>query len=115
MTDIDNRKRAEEKLGWDEEEFRQIPEAIPKGIHVLHTDGTVLYANQTVLNYLGFTLQDVRREDYRARVFHPEDLARVREECRKGLAGDVPFSGPVLKYHPGPRLPQPRKKLSKLR
>ena len=55
----------------------------------MHTDGTVLYANQTVLNYLGFTLQDVRRD--RARVFHCEDLARVREECRKGLAGDVPF------------------------
>src|SRR6266481_676355 len=91
MIDIDNRKRAEEKQGWDEEEFRQIPDAVPKGIHVLHTDGTVLYANQTVLNYLGFTLQDVRREDYRARVFHREDLVRVREECRKGLAGDVPF------------------------
>jgi formate hydrogenlyase transcriptional activator len=90
MIDIDNRKSTREKLGLDEEEFRQIPDAIPKGIHVLHTDGTVLYANQTVLNYLGFTLQDVRRDDYRARVFHPEDLARV-EECHKGLAGDVPF------------------------
>ncbi len=91
MIDIDDGKRAEEKLRRSEEEFRQIPEAIPKGIRVLHTDGTVLYANQTVLNYLGFTLQEVQREDYRACVFHPEDLTRVREEFRKGLAGDIPF------------------------
>ena len=61
------------------------------GIHVLGTDGSVLYANQAVLDYTGLTLDDVRKEDYRARFFHPEDGDRLREQRREALTRAVPF------------------------
>src|SRR5262245_32725157 len=61
------------------------------GIHVLGTDGSVLYANQSVLDYTGLTLDDVRKEDYRARFFHPEDGERLLEQRREALTRAVPF------------------------
>jgi len=39
----------------------------------------------------GLTLEEVRKEDYRARVFHPEDVERLREERRVALTRPVPF------------------------
>ena len=61
------------------------------GVHVLRTDGSVLYVNQAVLDYTGLTLEDVRREDYRARYFHPEDVARLRGESQEALTRAVAF------------------------
>ena len=51
----------------------------------------MLYANQAVLDYTGLTLEDVQKEDYRSRVFHPEDVERLREERREALTRAVPF------------------------
>src|SRR4029077_7952382 len=50
-TDIEDRKRAEEKLRQDEIELRQIADAIPHNIVVIRPDGTRLYANRTFLEY----------------------------------------------------------------
>src|SRR5215813_9258309 len=65
--------------------------AIPTLIHVLRTDGSVLYVNPMALDYTGLTLEEVQKEDYRARVFHPEDVERLREERRQALTRPVPF------------------------
>ena len=42
-------------------------------------------ANQTALDYTGVTLEDVQKGDYRARLFHPEDVERLREERGEAL------------------------------
>ena len=91
LTDIDDRKKAEEALKSSERNLRLITNVIPSHIHVLRPDGSVLYANQTVLDYTGLTLEDVQKEDYRARVFHPDDVERVEEERRDALTREVPF------------------------
>src|SRR5262249_24512576 len=88
---LDDRKKAEEALRTNERNLSLITNVIPSFIHVLRTDGSVLYVNQAVLGYTGLTLEDVRREDYRARVIHPEDLERLREECEGALRRPVPF------------------------
>jgi len=80
-----------EKLKTEEAELRRMTDAIASYIYVLGRDGTALYANQTVLDYTGLTLEDVQREDQRARVFHPEDLERLREERHEALARGMPF------------------------
>ena len=36
-------------------------------------------------------MQEVLTSDFRARIFHPEDLQRVREDKEGGLAGGLPF------------------------
>jgi PAS domain S-box-containing protein len=80
-----------EQIRAEETELRRMTDAIATFIYVLRPDGTALYANQTVLDYIGLTLEDVQREDHLARVFHPEDVERLREERHEALARGTPF------------------------
>src|SRR5262245_60735051 len=79
-TDIEGRKRAEERLGPDEVKLRQSAQAITQTIIVLAPDGTALYANQSMLDFSGLTMEAVRAPDFRTRFFHPEDVERLRDE-----------------------------------
>jgi PAS domain S-box-containing protein len=90
-TDIDDLKQTEAKLREDERELRRITDAIPQTIVIQDPDGTPIYANQAVLDYTGLTMEDVITSDFRARIFHPEDLERLREERRAALARGLPF------------------------
>jgi PAS domain S-box-containing protein len=80
-----------EQIKAEETELRRMTDAIASYIYVLRPDGTALYANQTVLDYTGLTLEDVQREDHRAHIFHPEDVERLREERHQALARSEPF------------------------
>ena len=51
--DIDDRKRAEQKLAQDEADLRTITDAIRQSIVVLAPDGTTLYANRVALDHTG--------------------------------------------------------------
>ncbi len=75
----------------DEEELRRITDLIAQSIIVLNPDGSLIYANRFVLDYFGLTLEDVQAQGFRERVFHPEDVARLRDERRERLLGDIPF------------------------
>jgi formate hydrogenlyase transcriptional activator len=90
-TDIEDRKRAETKLLEDERELRRITDAIPQTIVVLDPSGDPLYANQAVLEYTGLTMQEVLSSEFRARMFHPEDVEKVREERQAAYARGLPF------------------------
>src|SRR5215467_3070665 len=50
LTDIDDRKRAEQKLSQSEQELRTITDAIANPIVVLAPDGTTLYVNKVALD-----------------------------------------------------------------
>ena len=84
LTDIDDRKKAEGNLSL-------MINAIPTFIHVLRPDGSVLDVNQAVLDYMGIALEEVRREDYQTRFFHPEDVERMRDKRQEALALSEPF------------------------
>jgi formate hydrogenlyase transcriptional activator len=90
-TDIEDRKRAETKLLEDERELRRITDAIPHTIVVLDSKGHALYANQAMLDDTGLTMQDVLTSDFRARIYHPEDLERALKDRAGGLARGLPF------------------------
>jgi PAS domain S-box-containing protein len=88
------RSRAALKLAFDdiktsEGELRQTVDAIPQTIVVLGPDGSVVYANRTVHEYVGLSTEELMKNDFRERVFHPEDLARLRELRRGGFSGTV--------------------------
>jgi formate hydrogenlyase transcriptional activator len=86
------RKRAEEKLRQDEWELRRITDAIPEAVGVLRPDGTVLHANKVVLDYTGMTLEDLNSpDDFRTRLFHPDDFERVRDRRQNALEYGAPF------------------------
>jgi len=90
-TDIDALKEAEAKLREDERALRRITDAIPHTIVVQDPDGMPVYANRAVLDYAGLTMSDVLTSDFRARIFHAEDLTRVREQRQAALARGLPF------------------------
>jgi len=80
-----------EKIKKSETELREIVDVIPQTIIVLNPDGKAIYANRVALEYTGLSLDVVRADDFRARVFHPDDVQRLREERHKALSGAVPF------------------------
>ena len=90
--EITERRRAEEKLRQDEQELRRITDAIPQTIVVLGPDGRNLYANQAMLDYTGLTLDEVMAADFRARVYHPDDVERLHDERQEALARGIPFA-----------------------
>ena len=93
-TDIEDRKRAEKKLGQNERELRQVIDYLPQHVLVLDAEGFLLQANQRLLDYSGHTLQEMQgvgTDERHQRDLHPDDLERARSERRCGLSGGVPF------------------------
>jgi len=90
-TEIEDRKRAEEKLRQDERELRRITDAIDQRIAVHGPDGKILYVNRAMREYSGLGVEDVMADDFRARLVHPDDLERSRDERQHGLECGSPF------------------------
>ncbi len=87
-------KRAEEKLRQDERELRQLIDFLPQHVLVLDTEGFLLQANRKLLDYNGYTLEEMQgpgSNERHQRDLHPDDLERARSERRRGLASGVPF------------------------
>src|SRR6266404_5148458 len=87
-------KRTEEKLRQDERELRQLIDFLPQHVLVLDREGSLLQANQMMLDYNGHTLEEMQgpgTDERHMRDLHPDDLERARSERRSGLASGVPF------------------------
>jgi len=80
VMDVTERKLAEAALRQRERELQQLIDVVPHNILVFGADGIPVYANEGLRDYFGFTLEDVQADDFRARVYHPDDLDRVRTE-----------------------------------
>ena len=90
-TDIEDRKRTEEKLRQSETELEQIVDTIAQLVLFLRPDGRALHANTFLLQYTGLSPEDLKEEDFRNRVFHPEDVERLQEERKQALLQGLPF------------------------
>jgi PAS domain S-box-containing protein len=98
MPDVDPKRsqpermeHAEAQLYQEPEELRGIVDHIPQNIIVLNPSGKAIYANRVALEYTGLSLNEVQSDDFRDRVFHHEDVQRLRENRQKSLSGTVPF------------------------
>jgi formate hydrogenlyase transcriptional activator len=80
-----------EKIKKSEAQLREILDAIAQLIVVLHPDGTLRYANEAVLDYTGLSFEDAMAPTFRARLLHPEDVARLQDERRDALSRGLPF------------------------
>ena len=83
-SDIDDLKRAHIEL-------RHITDAIEVVIVVQSPEGLPLYTNRVASDYMGFSVEDVGAQNWRARVLHPDDIERLREERHAALQRPVPF------------------------
>ncbi len=84
-------RHAFEALRRDEQELREITDAIAQTIAVLDPSGGPIYANRALLDYTGLVPQDVRSRDIHKRIVHPEDVARWTEFRRQAFARGAPF------------------------
>ena len=88
--DITERKQAEDKIREQEVELRQILDAAPQFLFVLGSDGSRLYANQSVLEFRGLTVEEWQKLDFRER-FHPDDVERMAREREHALSSGSPL------------------------
>jgi PAS domain S-box-containing protein len=89
--DVTAARIAEDKIRQNERELRQVVDTIAQFVIFLNPEGRALYANVFTLEYTGLSLEDIKAEDFRARIFHPEDVERLREERKKALLFGAPF------------------------
>src|SRR5208282_4393060 len=89
-TDIDDQKRAEEKIRQSEKEARQLLDLSPLHIAELGPDGARLYTNRAALDYHGITLEEWQNADLR-QVLHPQDVGLVINELPAKFRNGSPF------------------------
>jgi PAS domain S-box-containing protein len=89
-TDIDDQKRAEEKLRESEYESRLIVDSIPGLIAVLNVNGEIERVSQPVLDYFGRSLEELRQwavDD----TIHPDDRSGYLQAFERSFAAGDPF------------------------
>jgi PAS domain S-box-containing protein len=89
VTDITERKEAEEKIREQEAELRQLVDLVPQLIAVYGPNRERLYANRTALNYLGINLDEWRCKNFAASA-HPEDSERLKSYADRALSSGAP-------------------------
>jgi PAS domain S-box-containing protein len=90
LTDIEERKRAEDALRESERESRLIVDSIPGLVATLTPAGAIEVVNDQVLAYCGRTLEQL--QDWATGdTVHPEDLPRVIEITSQSMMSGDPY------------------------
>ena len=90
LTEIDDKKRAEDKIRQSEKEARQLLDLSPLHITELGPDGARLYTNRASLDYYGITLEEWKDAGLQ-QVLHPQDAAIVTRDLPLKLQSGLPF------------------------
>lgn len=90
LTDIDERKRAEDALRESERELRLIVNSIPGLVATFTPDGELEFVNRPILEYFGGALEDLKHWGTGGQT-HPEDAARASERFMHSIASGDPF------------------------
>ena len=90
LTDIDERKRAEDALRESERESRLIVDSIPGFIAAFTPGGELEFVNRPILEYFGKTIEELKRWGTGGAT-HPEDLPRMVELFTHSMASGDPF------------------------
>ena len=90
--DITERKRAEEALRLEKENFRHSLDESPLGVRIVTADGDTLYANRAILDFYGYdSLEELRKTPLRAR-YTPESYAEFQKRKQQRQRGDFSTS-----------------------
>jgi len=89
LTDVDERKRAEDALRESERESRLIVDSIPALVATLTAQGDVDVVNNRMLEYFGKPQEEVKQWGTND-IVHPEDLPRVAQIFRQMIPSGDP-------------------------
>jgi len=87
VTDIEDRKRAEDKIREQESELRQMLDLTPQVVAVYGPNSERVYANRVALDYIGLSLEEWRQASDRGVYFHPDDRKRVLDSFDRAFSG----------------------------
>ncbi len=88
LTDIMNRKRAEEAVRLSAQQFRGVFESSPQGLAIISIDGQVLLSNAALSKMLGYPEDELRTYNIE-QLTHPKDQKRDSDCRKKLLARDI--------------------------
>jgi PAS domain S-box-containing protein len=91
LTDIEDRKRAEQALRESERNARSAIDGIAGMVAILAPNGEVETVNRQNLEYFGLSLKELKNwgtSDF----IHPEELPVAIELVKRGLASGLPFN-----------------------
>jgi PAS domain S-box-containing protein len=91
VTDITERKTAEEQIRQQDMERQQMLDFTPLCIAVIGPDWRPLYANRASLDYLGVSLDVWLQKGQIGDEAHPDDLERLMAEGRRASLTGSPF------------------------
>ena len=89
VTDITERKTAEEKILYNERELRTLIDVMPAYVGTCLPDGTADFLSQSWLEYSGQTREEAMGWGW-AGALHPDDADRVSANWRAGLDSGEP-------------------------
>jgi PAS domain S-box-containing protein len=101
LTDIDERKRAEDGLRASERNLKLIIDTIPALAWSARPDGSAEFFNQHFVDFVGLSAEQAGNWGWTAAV-HPENLNEVRATWQHILSSELPGEGEVrLRRHDG--------------
>jgi len=86
LTDIEDRKRAEDQIREQEREVRQMLDFAPQFVAVYGPNRERLHVNRIALDYLGVSLQEWRQTAERGAFVHTDDRAREQDYFDRALS-----------------------------
>ena len=90
LTDIEDRKRAEDTIRDQETELRQMLDFAPQIVGVLGPRRERLYANRVALTYYDVTLEQWRQRSFALEV-HPDDVDQVKALVDRSAANPAAY------------------------
>jgi PAS domain S-box-containing protein len=85
LTDIEELKKAEERLEEQQKELQQVLDLTPQMVAVFGPKRERLYANRVALAYIGTTLEEWLQRSVGAEL-HPDDVERLKAAAARGLS-----------------------------
>jgi formate hydrogenlyase transcriptional activator len=91
VTDITERKAAEERIRGQEAELRQMLDFAPQFIAIFGPNREPLYMNRIALEYLGLSLEEWRQTPDRGAFVHPDEWEQVTRHFDRALTSGAGF------------------------
>ncbi len=93
LVDITKRKFTEIALKESEKKYRDLAELLPQGVFETDRQGRITYANQSVLEMFGITLEDIREGYTITDAVIPEERNRAAGSLKRILSGKKGVQG----------------------
>ena len=85
ILDLSKQKMAERLLKFSEAEFRHLTESIPQIVWVTDNQSNLIYANQKLYDFSGFTLNDSKGTNWQ-NIIHPDDIGKFVDSWKKSAS-----------------------------